>query len=133
MKALVVEDDFTSRLLLQKFLSPFGECHIAVDGNEAVDAFLLSRENKEPYDLICMDIMMPGLDGHGALKRIREIEETNDPTGPRVRIIMTTALGDKENVFSAFREQCDGYLPKPIYKEKLYAQLESFGLGVLKA
>ena len=39
MKTLIVEDDFTGRLLLQTLLSPYGECHIAVNGREAVDAF----------------------------------------------------------------------------------------------
>jgi two-component system chemotaxis response regulator CheY len=39
MKTLVVEDDFTGRLILHTFLSRYGECHIAVNGREAVDAF----------------------------------------------------------------------------------------------
>ena len=39
MKILIVDDDFTSRLILNTFLSQFGACHIAVNGSEAVEAF----------------------------------------------------------------------------------------------
>ena len=59
MRTLIVEDDFTSRLLLQTILAKYGECHIAINGKEAVDAFRLSKQNRNSYDLICMDIMMP--------------------------------------------------------------------------
>jgi len=40
MKTLIVEDDFTSRFLLQNFLAPYGECHAAVNGREALDALM---------------------------------------------------------------------------------------------
>jgi two-component system chemotaxis response regulator CheY len=63
MRTLIVEDDFTSRLLLQSFLSVYGECHIAVNGREAVAAFRAAQERPQAYDLICMDIMMPEMDG----------------------------------------------------------------------
>ena len=68
MRTLVVEDDFTSRILLQTFLSQFGECHIAVNGREAVTAFRADRAKGETYDLICMDIMMPEMDSQAAVK-----------------------------------------------------------------
>ena len=45
MRTLIVEDDFTSRLLLQSFLSQYGECHIAVNGKEAVEAFRAAQES----------------------------------------------------------------------------------------
>ena len=75
MRTLIVEDDFTSRLLLQTFLSRYGECHIAVNGKEAVAAFRAARESGQWYDLICMDIMMPEMDGQTAVKEIRALEE----------------------------------------------------------
>ena len=75
MKTLIVEDDFTSRLFLQTFLSRYGECHIAVNGREAVEAFRMAADNGSPYDLICMDIMMPEMDGQEAVKQIRALEE----------------------------------------------------------
>src|ERR1035441_10919767 len=76
MKTLVVEDDFTSRLTLHTFLSRYGECHIAVNGREAVDAFRSALDSGRGYDLICMDIMMPEMDGREAVRQIRELEES---------------------------------------------------------
>jgi two-component system, chemotaxis family, chemotaxis protein CheY len=129
MKILIVEDDFTSRLLLQTILSAYGECHIAVNGKEAIDAFALALEEGKPYQLICLDVMMPEVDGMEALKKIRSLEEEkgiNSSAG--VKIIMTTALGDPKNVIGAFKSLCDAYLVKPVNKSKLLDYLRSFGL-----
>jgi two-component system chemotaxis response regulator CheY len=54
MKTLIVEDDFTSRVLLQELLKSYGPSHIAVNGKEAIDAVRMSLEKEEPYDLICL-------------------------------------------------------------------------------
>ena len=59
MKILVVEDDFTSRILIHKLLAPYGDVHIAVDGKEAVAVVEKSLEDNAPYALICLDLMMP--------------------------------------------------------------------------
>ena len=71
MKILVVEDDFGSRRMMQKLLEPYGDVDVVVDGEEAVEAFKMAWEESTPYDMIFMDIMMPKMDGHEALKRIR--------------------------------------------------------------
>lgn len=129
MKILIVEDDFTCRLLLQKILSIYGECHIAVNGKEALDAFDLALREGKPYQLICLDVMMPEMDGMEALRKIRDMEEEkgiNSSMG--VKIIMTTALGDPKNVVGAFKSLCDAYLVKPVNKSKLLDYLRSFGL-----
>ena len=95
MKALIVEDDFTSRLFLQTFLSRYGECHVAVNGKEAVEAFRLATNNGSPYDLICMDIMMPEMDGQEAVRQMRALEDAGGVLSHRgVKIIMTTAVTD---------------------------------------
>jgi two-component system chemotaxis response regulator CheY len=129
MKTLIVEDDFVSRLLMQTILSPHGACHVAVNGREAVQAFRLAAADRQSYDLICLDIMMPELDGQSVLKAIRQDEEAHGIlVGDGVKIIMTTALRDWENVCVAFREMCDAYLIKPIDKKKLLTTIASFGL-----
>ena len=129
MKTLIVEDDFTSRLLMQAILSPHGECHIAVNGREAIQAFRLARSQGRPYDLVCLDIMMPELDGHAVLKALRAAEEAEGILiGDGAKVVMTTALTDTGNVFNAFREMCDGYVAKPIDKAKLLGLLASLGL-----
>ncbi len=55
MRILIVEDDFASRKVLQKMLSPYGECDMAADGEEAVKACRMALEENSPYGLICMD------------------------------------------------------------------------------
>jgi len=129
MKALIVEDDFTSRLLLQRFLQPLGEVHVAVNGREAVEAFRKARETGDPYDLVLLDIMMPEMDGQTALRALRGIEqEEGIVSSDGAKIVMTTALGDVKNVSTAYNSLCDGYLVKPIDRAKLLAQIESLGV-----
>jgi two-component system, chemotaxis family, chemotaxis protein CheY len=129
MKTLIVDDDFTSRLLLQTVLAPYGECHQAVNGREAVQAFLSARSSGGKYDLICMDIMMPEVDGRAALQEIRASEESAGILPPAgVKIIMTTAVTDIKVVFASYEGLCDGYLFKPIDTAKLLDYLKSFGL-----
>jgi two-component system chemotaxis response regulator CheY len=129
MKTLIVEDDFTCRLLLQSFLTGFGECHVAVNGNEAVAAFKTAMSRGSPYDLICMDIMMPDMDGHEALKRVRALEtERGILSSQGVKIIMTTSLSDTQQVVGAFRALCDAYLVKPIDTAELLRHLRTLRL-----
>ena len=129
MRALIAEDDFTSRLLLQKMLAPYGEVHVAINGREALEAFVAARHKRRPYDLICLDIMMPELDGQAVLREIRTLEEGERALQRRrVKVLMTTALGDFQSVATAFKELCDGYLTKPIEKPKLLRQLRELGV-----
>jgi len=129
MRTLIVEDDFTSRLLLQSFLSKYGECHIAVNGKEAVDAFSAAQKAANQYDLICMDIMMPEMDGQTAVKEIRALEEAGGTLSTNgVKIIMTTALDDVKNVVQSFKSLCDVYLFKPIDTGKLLGHMRDLHL-----
>jgi two-component system, chemotaxis family, chemotaxis protein CheY len=129
MKTLIVEDDFTSRVILQKLLMPFGECHVAVNGKEAVSVCLTALESGQPYDLICLDIMMPEMDGQDALVRIRALEQKKGLSPERAaRVIMTTALDDARSIMDAFYGLCDGYLIKPIDGERLMQLMDDFKL-----
>jgi two-component system chemotaxis response regulator CheY len=129
MKTLIVEDDFTSRLVLQTFLSRYGECHVAVNGWEAVEAFRSAVESGQRYDLICMDIMLPEMNGRDAVKQVRKLEATQStPADSAVKIIMTTAVDDIKEVMSCFSELCDAYLVKPIDLSQLLNQVRSYQL-----
>ncbi len=129
MKTLIVEDDFTSRLLLQRILAPYGECHIAVNGKEALAAFRAAIDARSPYQLVCLDIVLPELDGQAVLKAIRAAEaDVGNPPGVGARIIMTTSVQDPVHVVGAFKQFCDAYLTKPIDVRKLREHLRSFGL-----
>ena len=131
MKCLIVEDDFISRRVLTELLRPFADCDIAVNGEEAVTSFKMAHAAKRPYDLICLDIMMPVMDGREAMRQIRELEqEMGVPPNLEVKILMTTALDDVKTVFNSYYQGgATAYLVKPISKQKLLNELR--GLGVL--
>jgi len=128
MRALIVEDEFLSRKVLRSFLLTLFEVDIVVNGREAVEAFKLAHEEKSPYDLVLMDIMMPEVDGIEALRKIREMED-RDNLRPRVKVIMTTALDDPQTVLKSFYDgEASGYIVKPVSRDQLYKELEKLGL-----
>ena len=131
MNILVVEDDFISRKLLCRYLDPHGECDVAVNGVEAISAVKHALEGGASYDLICLDIMMPGISGLETLKSIRDLEKEFDPAeNHHAKVIMTTALEDSENIRLAFEASADEYIVKPIVKKKFLVKLQGLGLGV---
>jgi len=129
MKTLIVEDDFTSRVLLQQILRRYGISHIAVNGREAVEAVGWAIDAGEPYHLVCLDIMMPEMDGQQALRKIRALEEAKGiPPGDGAKVVMTTALGDFKNVNASFSNLADAYLVKPVDKAKLLEELRNMNV-----
>ena len=120
MKALVVEDDFITSQVMKEILLSFGECDVAENGVEAIQYFSESYTHDDPYSIIFLDIMMPEIDGQETLERIRAIENQNGVYGlDSVKIVMTTALDDFDNIKVAFKNQCEGYIVKPINKDKI--------------
>jgi len=131
MKILIAEDDFVSRKIINTILAPLGEVDIAANGNEAFTAVRMAIEANEPYDLICLDIMMPEVDGIMALKKIRQ-SEAQKGLNPekRSKIIMITALSDKSHVMAAAQANCDGFLVKPIEKDRLFDEIRKHGFDI---
>lgn len=129
MRTLIAEDDLASRKFLFKLLSQYGECDMTVDGLETVDAYLLALEENKPYDLICLDIMMPMIDGVTVLKTIRDFEKKKSAmNGQHVKVIMVTALAEAQYVQKAFEIGCDSYVSKPIDTKKLIEIIEKLEL-----
>ena len=83
----------------------------------------------EPYDLACLDIMMPVMDGYQALKGIRNLEkEKNIPEDKAVKVIMTTALNEERDVKMAFELGCTIYSGKPIDQGRFEQALRKLNL-----
>lgn len=130
MKILIVEDDFISRRNLKELFASLGECDIAVNGQEAIDSFMLAHQSKSPYELICMDLMMPVIDGMRALQTIRQHEKAMSiPPGLAVKVLMTTAVNDPHTVIRTFYDgEATSYLVKPITRQKLEKELKQLKL-----
>lgn len=125
MRSLIVEDDILSRMLLYSILSRFGECDIAENGEQAVDIVRASLEEGKPYDVMCLDIIMPVLDGYKALLEIRKIERSEGIKEHKLmKVIMVTALDDFDHIVNSFEDgQCEAYLAKPIKEKEILEHL----------
>lgn len=111
------------------FLSKYGECDVTVDGMEALDAFTMAFEDGEPYDVVCLDVMMPVMDGYQALKGIRSLERENKiAPNKATKVIMATALNSEKDIKMAFDLGCSVYSGKPIDQDKFEEALVQLGL-----
>ena len=109
-RVLVVEDDIPSAQLLDRILRHEGfEVLVAHTGPEA-----LALVQREPVDLIILDVMLPGLDGFQVARQLRQ-----DPATRHVPILMLTARGDLSDRIAAFEAGVDDYLTKPYELEAL--------------
>lgn len=130
MKALIVDDDFYSRNMIHEILRQVAKCDIAVNGEEAIEAFRRGLLDKAPYDLVCLDLLMPELDGQQALREIRTLEQESG-IGPQneAKVIVTTMLADEKETHDAFfLGGATSYLVKPIDEDKLMSEIKSLGL-----
>ena len=131
MVILITEDDFVGRRLLMRHFQGIGEIEVAVNGKEAVAAARLALTEGTYYDLICLDIMMSGLDGIQALQSIRQLEAQHGLTpDTRAKVFMTTASSEKGKVVEAVRAGCDAYLIKPITRIRMLEEMARVGLAV---
>ncbi len=128
-RILVAEDDFGSRKMMQKLLAEYGEVDVVVDGQEAIHAFSLASDEGKSYNLVMLDIMMPRIDGHEALKRIRRDEKDRGVSpASEVPIVMTTVLEDPKNVIEAYyKGGATAYIVKPVDRLKLRSVLGKLG------
>jgi two-component system chemotaxis response regulator CheY len=131
MRILIAEDDLTSRKFMYKLLSDYGQCDLVVDGLEAVEAYILALKEENPYQLICMDVMMPKVDGVRALQAIRHFENQKGIIQEKkAKIVMTTVLAESNFVQSAFEYGCDAYAAKPINTTKFLEVIHKLGLHI---
>ncbi len=129
MKILIVEDELSQQRLLEMLLVDYGSCDLAANGREALMAINRAFDDREPYDLVCLDIMMPEMDGQESLQKIRQLEIKHYREGlPSIKIIMITAKNMAKNMLSTFRAGCDAYITKPVSRKKLIRQICQLGL-----
>jgi len=128
MKCLIVDDEVFCREFVATLLSATADCIQATSGMEALEKYNSALASDDPFDLVIMDIMMPGMSGHDAAKSIRRIEKEQKPA-KRVNIVMLTALNSSNDAMESFcSAQSAAYLVKPVSKEGLFNVLSKLGL-----
>lgn len=130
MRVLIVDDDFYSRSFLEYILHPYGACDVAENGEEAVMSFQRALREGKPYDLICMDLRMPEIDGSTAMREIRDVEKDHGVAKTcRAKIIITSVLEDAEDTHNAmFLGDATAFLQKPIEEKALLTELKRLEL-----
>jgi two-component system, sensor histidine kinase and response regulator len=118
LKILLAEDGKANRMIATALLRKWGHSvEVALDGEEAV-----ARWQREPFDVILMDVQMPALDGLEATRRIRELEGKTDHRTPIIAMTAQAMKGDRERCLAA---GMDDYVSKPIRRNELQRALQS--------
>ena len=113
-KILVVDDDKRLRDLLQRYLGEQGFVVRTAENAETMDKLL----TREAFDLLVLDLMLPGEDGLSICRRLRSAE-------PQQAIIMLTAKGDEIDRIVGLEMGADDYLPKPFNPRELVARIQA--------
>ncbi|MCP4368948.1 MAG: HDOD domain-containing protein, partial [Deltaproteobacteria bacterium] len=131
MKIMIVDDEVVSRMKMKKIMDSVGECEVFESGIESIKTFKQALEDADPFDVITLDVTMPGIDGTEVLVQMREIEtEMKIPQEKKVKVLMVTSQADKDTVTACIQAGCDGYIAKPFDKELMHAKLMKIGLIV---
>ena len=129
MRTLIVDDQESNIKVLEKQLTRFGECDHAVSGKRALEKAAGAMAEGRRFDLICLDIMMPEMDGHAVLVELNKLDDRQGLSGSdRTRIVMVSGASPKDHLFKAFREECDAFIRKPIDRKELLNQIHELGL-----
>jgi PAS domain S-box-containing protein len=132
LSILVAEDNEINALLARALLVKLGHSPtMAADGAAAIESWLAARAAGTPYDRVLMDLHMPGMDGLEATRRIRTMEGETD--APRTPILALTANASAEDREACLAAGMDGFLVKPLDRERLAAALAGSGRAALAA
>jgi signal transduction histidine kinase/CheY-like chemotaxis protein len=124
LAVLVAEDNEINALLARHLMTRLGHRPVmATTGGEAVDAFLVALDTETPFDLVLIDLHMPGMDGIEAARRMRAAE----PDDRRTPIIALTADADPEMRDACLAAGMDGFVTKPLDRDRLNAALTDLG------
>jgi CheY-like chemotaxis protein len=132
LSILVAEDNEINALLARALLVRLGHYPtMAASGAVAIESWLAARAAGTPFNRVLMDLHMPGMDGLEATRQIRAIEaETNAPRMPILALTANASAEDREECLAA---GMDGFLVKPLDRERLAAALAAFGSAALAA
>jgi len=119
MKCLIIEDNRQNYEMLQLMLAKYGLCDIAENGTEALEMFYQAHGEEEPYDIIFLDILMPGIDGNEVLRKIRKWEKSKLRQVNKVQVVMASSKTDTDTIISSYDDGCQHFFMKPYDKDEL--------------
>ena len=126
MRSLIIDDDDMGRMMLATLLEEFGPCDQAANGEAGLSMLDRAVEAGTPYDLICLDIIMPVMDGTETLRLIRKGDLQR---GERTKVFMISACNSPQDIEDAFFEgDCDDYIVKPFRRDAVTQMLTRFNL-----
>ena len=130
MKILAVDDEFVSLKKISLLLAGYGVCDNASSGEEALELFVKAHLEHQPYELITLDVDMPGLSGPEVVKQIRSFEHEHGikSLNSTVKILMVTGMNDGKTIMSSFKQGCEGYLTKPFNQAAMQKSLATIGM-----
>ncbi|MDR3045599.1 MAG: response regulator [Desulfovibrio sp.] len=127
MRALIVEDDTLSARVLHLTLHTHFETVCADDAEGSFAAYIQALDGDAPFDVVLLDLMLPGESGLTVLERIRTVETERGLS--RVPVLVTTAVTDINIALRAFEQgHISAYLVKPLDFDRLLAELRTLGL-----
>lgn len=124
MRVLIVDDNEVIRLLLNHQLEDVAERHLAADGYEALSLFGQALDQGRPFDLVLMDLQMPGMNGIEAIAAIQDLERQKGATASRCRIVIQSAYPDLMDQAPVV----DAVLTKPVSMPLLLRTIRDLGL-----
>lgn len=121
MHILGVDDNATNRTILTKTVEGFG-CRVdtVASGSKSIEVLRNALRNGDPYQVVLLDMQMPGMDGEQIVRTIK-----GDPALKDVRIIVMTSIGQRGDATRMESLGCSGYLLKPVRQQMLYQALEA--------
>lgn len=129
MRALIIDDDPQTHALLRSVLAPLAQVVATLNASSGLEAFRQSLEQNVPFDVVFLDIVLPDLDGHQALLRLRGLEDAFALEDKPTVSIVVSELRDAKNINRAFFVGgAASYLAKPLNANQIRAELAKFGL-----
>ncbi len=118
MRVLVVDDCFFTRVKLKNMLCPYGDCDGSPNGEVALRLFEQAHNECVPYELITMDLDLPGMKGIDVVSRMRLWEREREVPAA-ARVIMISSSDEPKSILASLGNGCEWFLLKPVKQEKL--------------
>lgn len=127
MKILVVDDQMTTRMLLRCMLENYGEVVEANCGRDGVGVFREALSGAAPFQLVCVDLGLPDIDGNAVLEQLRAAEIEHQVAAPATIVVVTGTVSDAARD-GALERSADAFLTKPVSYEDVFALLARVGV-----